>query len=158
MSSIAMRTRRVSRWAGIFAAGFLSLAATGCFFEASTDAGPAPTPVPPPIPPGPVPGSLTLRWTVESRTDPNLCVLGNASTFDVILTTTAGQFAGEFQASCGAFATTIGSLAPGGYHASAQLLDAGGRPRTTVIAINSFAILENSDLVIDLDFPADSFL
>jgi hypothetical protein len=157
MSSIATRTRRVSRWAGIFAGGLLALAATGCFFEASTDAGPAPTPVPP-IPPGPVPGSLTLQWTVESRTDPNLCVLGNASTFDVILTTTAGQFAGEFQASCSAFGTTIGALAPGGYHAAAQLLDSAGRSRTTVIAINAFTVIENSNLVIDLDFPADSFL
>ena len=158
MSSIATRTRRVSRWAGIFAGGMMALAATGCFFEASTDAGPTPTPVPPPIPPGPVPGSLTVRWTVESRTDPNLCVLGNASVLDVILTTTAGQFAGEFQASCSAFATTISSLAPGGYYGSAQLLDGGGRPRTTSIAINAFSILENSNLVIDLDFPADSFL
>ncbi len=158
MSSIARRTRRVSRWVGICAGGFLALAATGCFFEASTDAGPTPTPVPPPLPPGPVPGSLTVRWTVEERTDPNLCVLGNASSLDVILTTTAGQFAGEFQASCSAFATMISSLAPGGYFGSAQLLDSAGRPRTTAISINAFTILESSNLVIDLDFPADSFL
>jgi hypothetical protein len=158
MSSIARKTRRVSRWAGIFVGGCLALGATGCFFESSTDAGPAPTPVPPPLPPGPAPGSLTLQWTVEGRTDPNLCVLGNASTFDVILTTSAGQFVGEFQAACGAFATSVSSLAPGGYYGSAELLDASGRPRTTSIAINAFTIVENSDLVVDLDFPADSFL
>jgi hypothetical protein len=158
MSSIATRTRRVSRWVGVFAGGFFALAATGCFFEASTDAGPTPTPIPPPIPPGPVPGSLTVRWTVQSQTDPNLCVLGRASTLDVILTTTGGQFAGEFQASCAAFATTISSLVPGGYYGSAQLLDSAGRERTTAISINPFTILENSNLVIDLDFPADSFL
>jgi hypothetical protein len=158
MSSIGTRTRRVSRWVGVCAAGLFALTATGCFFEASTDAGPTPTPIPPPIPPGPVPGSLTLRWTVESRTDPNLCVLGRASTFDVILTTTAGQFAGEFQAGCGAFATTVSSLAPGGYSGSALLLDSSGRERTTAISINGFTILENTNLVIDLDFPADSFL
>ena len=157
MSSMTMRTRRVSRWAGIFAGACLALGSTGCFFEASTDAGPTPGP-PPPIPPGPTPGSLTLEWTVERSTDPNLCVLGRASTFDVVLTTTTGQFVGEFQASCGSFGTTISSLAPGGYYGAAQLLDASGRPRTTTIAINAFTVLDNSNLVIGLDFPADSFL
>jgi hypothetical protein len=148
----------MSRWAGLFVGGLLAVTTTGCFFETSTDAGPAPTPVPPPLPPGQTPGSLTLRWTVEGRTDPNLCVLGNASTFDVVLTTTAGQFVGEFQAGCSAFATTVSSLAPGGYYGSAELLDGAGRARTTAISINAFTIVENSDLVVDLDFPADSFL
>jgi hypothetical protein len=136
--------------------GLLALT-TGCSFETSTDAGPAP-PGPPPLPPGPAPGSLTLRWTVEEQTDPNLCVLGNASTFDVVLTTTSGQFVGEFQAGCSAFATTISALAPGGYYGSAELLDGSGRTRTTSIAINAFTIVESSDLVVDLDFPANSFL
>jgi hypothetical protein len=158
MSSMGKRTRRVSRWVGIFAGGFLALAATGCTFESSTDAGPAPPPVGPPIPPGPAPGSLTLRWTVESQTDPNLCVLGNASALDVTLTTTGGAFAGEFQASCTSFGTTIAPLAPGSYYGSALLLDSSGRPRTTAISINAFTVIENSDLVIDLDFPANSFL
>jgi hypothetical protein len=129
---------------------FLTLTTTGCFFEASTDAGPPPTPV--------SPGSLTLRWTVEGRGDPNLCVLGNASTFDVTLTTTSGQFAGEFQAGCSAFATTISPLAPGGYYGDTLLLDGAGRARTTPISIDAFTILESSNLVVDLDFPADSFL
>jgi len=101
---------------------------------------------------------LTLRWTVQSAADPNLCTLGNAALIDVVLTGSGGRFGGEYQASCGSFATNIGSLAPDTYTATAQLLDGAGRPRTTVIRVNTFTILENSTLVIDLDFPANSFL
>ena len=158
MSSMGTRTRLVSRWVGILGGACLALGAAGCFFEASTDAGPTPVGVPPPIPPGPAPGSLTLRWTVDEVTDPNVCIMGNAPAFDVVLTTTGGAFAGEFQAACTSFGTNISALAPGGYWGAAKLLDGAGHPRTTTIAIQAFNIVENSDLLIDLDFPADSFL
>jgi hypothetical protein len=160
MSSITRQTRRGSRWAGRIAAACFTLASvvtTGCIVETSGDPGtvPPPPPLPPPVPAA---GSLTLRWTVNQTTDPNSCVLGNASTLDVVLATSSGQFAGEYQASCGAFATTIPSLTPGNYTGTAQMLDAGGRARTTVINISAFTILENSTLVVDLSFPANSFL
>jgi len=132
-----------------------ALGSTGCFFEASTDAGPAP---PPPVAPPPLAGSLTVQWTVDEVTDPNVCIMGNASTLDIVLTTAGGGFAGEFQGACTAFTTTISSLAPGDYAASARLLDAGGRPRTTIINLHPFTIVENTNLVVNLDFPADSFL
>lgn len=157
MSLIQTRARRASRWATWLAAGVLAFGASGCFFEASTDAGPAPAPLPPP--PGPLgPGTLTLRWNVTETTDPNSCVIGNTPTFDVILTTSSGQFAGEFQASCASFATSVSSLVPGDYTGSAVLLDPQGRPRTTTVYIQTFTIIENTNLVVDLDFPASSFL
>jgi hypothetical protein len=105
-----------------------------------------------------VTGSLTLQWTVDEVADPNVCAMGNAATFDIILETTGGGFAGEFQAPCGAFTTTISALGEGGYRANAVLLDPAGRARTTSIAIQPFNIIANSNLVLDLDFPPDSFL
>jgi hypothetical protein len=105
-----------------------------------------------------VAGSLTLRWTVDEVNDPNVCIMGNAATLDVVLTTSDGQFVGEFAAACTSFATTISSLVADDYTGTAQLLDSGGRARTTVINLRPFTILENSNLIVDLDFPADSFL
>src|SRR5258706_11156265 len=157
MSSIEKRTRRKSRWAAWSAGAFLAITMTGCSFQASTDATPTPAPLPPPTG-GPVPGSLTLRWTVDEVTDPNVCIMGNAATFDVVLSTASGQFAGEFQATCTSFGTTISSLLSGNYTGSAMLLDPGGQPRTTAIYIQTFTIFDNSNLVVDLDFPANSFL
>ena len=157
MSSMDIGKRRWSRWAAWSAGACLAIAATGCFFEASTDAGPTPVPVPPPTG-GPVPGTLTLRWSVDETTDPNVCIMGNAATFDVVLSTAPGQFAGEFQATCTSFGTTISSLLSGNYTGSAMLLDPGGQPRTTAIYIQTFTIFDNSNLVVDLDFPANSFL
>lgn len=157
MSSIEMRARRTSRFTTWLAGAAIALGASGCFFEGSTDAGPGPVPGPPP--PGAAgPGSLTIDWTVDEVTDPNTCIMGDASSFDIVLRTTDGQIAGEFQASCTAFSTTISSLAPGNYTGSAELLDGGGGQRTTEIVVQPFTIIENTNLVITLDFPANSFL
>ena len=104
------------------------------------------------------PTRLTIRWTVDQSVDINLCSLGRVVAIDVAVSTTAGELVGQFRAPCLTFATTISSLSPGDYVADAVLIDAEGRARTTVIAIHPFAILERSELVIDIDFPADSFL
>jgi hypothetical protein len=95
---------------------------------------------------------------VDETTDPNVCVMGGTPTIDIVVTTTGGAFAGEFEANCADFSTTISSLAEGAYTATADLRDSGGRPRTTAVVINPFTIVANSDLVIDVDFPASAFL
>jgi hypothetical protein len=159
MSSIAMKT---GQWAGMLMGAGLAFAVTSssCVFEGSADVGPAPAPIPPP--PGPPPtasaGSVTFRWTVDETTDPNTCIMGNAAALDVVLTTAGGQFAGEFQSACTNFATTIAPLVPGNYEGRAQLIDGYGNPRTTIVTILSFSITDGTTLVIDLDFPASSFL
>jgi len=138
------------RRAGVLGLFFASIGAAGCTIEAGPSA-------PPPV----VvvePGRLTLRWTVSETVDPNLCVLGRAAAIEIAISTAAGVSAGEFQAPCAAFATTVSSLYPGNYWADAWLIDAVGRARTTVIEIRPFTILDRSELILDVDFPADSFL
>ena len=144
-----MFAERLCQRAGIGALLAASLGAVGCVVEA-TDTAPPPIVV--------EPGRLTLRWTVDESVDPNLCVLGRAAAIDIGVSTRAGHAAGEFQAPCTAFATTISSLYPGNYFADAFLIDAAGRPRTTAVEIEPFNVIERSELVIDVDFPADSFL
>lgn len=127
----------------------VSMTTAGCIVAAS-DSAPPPVVV--------EPGRLTVRWMVYETVDPNLCVLGRAAAIDIAVRTSSGQSAGEFQAPCTPFATTISSLYPGNYVADALLIDSAGRPRTTNVAIRPFTILERTDLVIDVDFPTDSFL
>jgi hypothetical protein len=152
-----MTMARVRRWVGAMACTCLAVGGAACSVESASDGVPPPVPPPNPIPPITGLGALTLRWTLDEVTDPNVCIMGNATTFDVIITTVGGAFAGEFQAPCTSFVATISTLVPAGYFASARLLDAVGTPRTTPIETPAFTIIPNSELVLDLDFPASSF-
>lgn len=101
-------------------------------------------------------GALVLDWSIDGFKDPNLCDLSDADTLDVTVAWADGQFAGEFQQSCRAFAMSI-DLEPGSYRAEAVLLDFAGHERTTVVPIGSFDIYGNDELDIPIDFPAASF-
>jgi hypothetical protein len=103
-------------------------------------------------------GQLTLRWTVDEVADPNACIMGQAAAIDIVLSTTDEQPAGEYQAACSDFSTNVSTLQPGGYVGAVHLIDGAGRARTTTLQINPFTILSGSRLVIDIDFPASSFL
>jgi len=126
-----------------------TIATAGCVVEAG-DAAPPPVIV--------EPGRLTLRWMVSEAVDPNLCVLSRSAAIDIAVSTTARTLVGEFQAPCTAFATSISSLYPGTYEADALLIDTLGRARTTNVQILPFTVLDRTELIIDVDFPADSFL
>ena len=77
---------------------------------------------------------------------------------DIVVTTTAGEPRGEFQAPCQSFATTISTLPPGNYQATARLIDINGASHTTPVSMQPFTLVPDSNLVVDIDFPADSFL
>jgi hypothetical protein len=128
----------------------VAVAATaGCVVETND-------PAPPPV--VTEPARLTVRWTVDEAVDPNLCAMGRVASIDITVRAASGAVAGEFQAACTSFATTISSLYPGDYFAQAVLIDATGHDRTTTIDIRPFTVVGRSELVIDVDFPADSFL
>ena len=138
------KTSRLAAWA------LAALLPCGCFVEASNEP-------PPPLVTDRSPGRLTLRWSIDEVKDPNVCVMGQASDIDItVVSATSGTVLGEFQAPCSSFSTTVSSLLPGRYRATARLLD-GGEARTTAVPIDAFTIVENSNLIVDIDFPADSF-
>jgi hypothetical protein len=149
MKSKHMGTRQ-SGWGIAFCGAWLMVALPGCFVEAGSDA--------PPPPPPPSVGQLTLRWTVDETVDGNVCIMGQAAAIDIVLTTTDEQPAGEYQAGCSDFSTNVSALPPGGYFGAAHLIDGAGRARTTTLQINPFSIVSGTRLVIDIDFPASSFL
>jgi hypothetical protein len=106
---------------------------------------------------GPAPsqsnGTLLLRWTIQGQSDPNQC---NATASASIQINVTGPSGGVFSQVCNAFSTSI-SLARGDYRASAALVDASGRPRTTYVDIHPFTIYGNDTVDIPIDFPANSF-
>ena len=101
-------------------------------------------------------GTLTMQWTLDGATDPNLCTQSSASTFELTVYEAGGGTAGDFRADCDAFTMTV-QLAPGAYSADARLLDASNGDRTTTIAVNPFSIHGDVDLNVAVDFPAASF-
>jgi hypothetical protein len=103
------------------------------------------------------PGTLVVDWTIDGAKDGGECTQGAATTLDVTVQTASGEDAGEFQADCDAFATSI-DLPPGSYVATAVLVDDAGNDRTTAVDINPFRIHEDGDLTTPIDFPAGSFL
>ncbi len=107
---------------------------------------------------GPPPnGILVVDWTVDGTTDPSRCDQADAASAQVTVSDLNGDTIGTFEQSCSAFAESI-SLQDGDYTASAVLVDANGKPRTTTVPINRFSIFGGDELDIPVDFPADSFL
>jgi len=141
MRMVASSCRRAAACCGMS----FALASIGCVVESNG------------APPPPV-GQLTLRWTVDENVDPNACIMGQAAAIDIVLTTTDGQPAGEYQSACSNFSTSVSTLAPGDYVGSARLIDGAGTPRTTAVHLSPFTIISGSPLVVDVDFPASSFL
>ena len=101
-------------------------------------------------------GSLTIDWTINRSTDPNQCNQSVVSDFDIIVTTPSGATVDEVMQRCVDGVMTM-ALSPGAYAGNAVLLDAAGNERTTWLSIDPFTILSDSDLMISVDFPANSF-
>jgi hypothetical protein len=130
-------------------AGLFLVAVTGCGDGGTTG-------VVTPVPVAAADGSVVVDFTVDGVKDPAECQQGGATTIDITVQTMDGAPAGEFQADCGAFSTSI-DLPPDRYTATAELVDAGGNPRTTAIDIQPFTIHDSEVLTIPIEFPASSF-
>jgi hypothetical protein len=101
-------------------------------------------------------GALVIDWTIDGTTDPNQCVDNSATRLEIIVDPGVGQ-PSTFSPDCETFGVSI-TLAPGSYAASAVLVDANGKARTTQIDIDPFTIRGNDELHTPINFPASSFL
>jgi hypothetical protein len=132
----------MGRWAWL---GLALMGLSGCLIE---------TPAPHPHD---LSSTLTVTWSINDSVDPAQCRQSDADSFDIIVETRAGDFVDEFTANCEDFETSI-DLPAGRYRASAILLDSRGRDRTTAVDIEPFTLFEGDEFVVDIDFPARSFL
>lgn len=99
---------------------------------------------------------LTVRWTVDESSDPRACAAEGASAVDVVVQTRSAGVVAEVVEDC-EVSTTHLALAPGSYDADATLLDSGGHAITTRVELGPLVLYGNDELVVDADFPPDSF-
>ncbi|MEA2752407.1 MAG: hypothetical protein QOI41_6550 [Myxococcales bacterium] len=101
-------------------------------------------------------GTLVVSWTIDDHADADACVRAAATSVHIALTTTAGADAGTYTPDCATFSMAI-QLAPETYAGSALLVDALGRPRTSVVMLQSFTILGGDVITTPIDFAAQTF-
>ena len=129
-----------SRTGAVVAAGVLLLVA-GCTVQTSH---------------APPAGTATLRWSIRGAFDPGDCYAYAAATMQILVYDSDGAYLEDIEASCTAFGTTT-ALDAGWYSATMQLLDAAGRPVSTLLDTSSFDVHPATDVLIDTDFPDSSF-
>jgi hypothetical protein len=126
--------------ASALAAGVLS--GTACTVQT--------TAAPPPM------GQLTLDWTIDESTDPNLCAQSSSTSLHVHVVDEANGIAvGDFAFDCTAGVGTI-ELDQGTYEAQAWLEDSSGTNRTTQDPIPAF-VITSVPTSASIDFPSNSF-
>jgi hypothetical protein len=130
----------------VFPVLFAALTTSGCFIESD----------PEPVVVTRGNGFLTVTWTVAGTDDPAACAFEGADTIDLFVERSSGGMAAHVSDVCEAFVTSV-ELRPGSYFADALLMDTGGHPITTAVDLGYFDIYGGDELVIDADFPPNSF-
>ena len=102
-------------------------------------------------------GSLTLEWTIDGRQDPGDCLDFAVDRLELTLYTGADEFVDEFEPVCESFGTTI-DLEEGLYYGDVTLVDSFDQSAAVTEALDDIDIIGGTDLVINVDFPLDSFL
>jgi hypothetical protein len=131
----------------------LGAGASGCYLDGT---GPRREVVVETTTPTPSLSTLVVRWTISGTRNPDECVKANATEIEVSVADPSGREIGAWRQRCEAFALSI-TLNPGRYDASAFLLAADGRIRTTTVRMDPFTLRGNDTLEIPVDFPASSF-
>jgi hypothetical protein len=102
-------------------------------------------------------GEAVVDWTINGDKNPSECRQSDARSVVITVYSRGGRTLGDFEQDCEAFETAI-PLPPGDYTAEATLLDYDGYERTTSVAISPFSLYGDDTVVLDIDFPASSFL
>ena len=101
-------------------------------------------------------GSLTVEWTIDGRRDPGDCADFAVDRLELVLYTGADRFVVEFEPVCESFGTTI-DLDEGLYYGDATLVDSFDQSATVTEPLDDIDIIGETELVIPIDFPLDSF-
>lgn len=102
-------------------------------------------------------GTMTLRWTVTGTTSPSACAAYGATLLEVVVYDAAGNEVAHANQGCGAFGITL-DLPDGTYTAEVTLIDSAGNARSVTKPLHAIEVVTGTDIAIDLDFPAASFL
>ncbi|MGZ3421893.1 MAG: hypothetical protein ACXWUG_11165 [Polyangiales bacterium] len=138
--------KNILRWGVLVAALAGGASAMGCTANADVTAGDVP----------PRTGSVTVRWSVDGSFDPAACDAFAAFDARIDVYDESGQPVFTQFTDCRAFSATI-DLFPARYSARIEMVDSRQQARSTSIPISSFTIIADTNLVLDTDFPRNSF-
>ena len=126
-----------------------ALALSGCVVSAGVDAGP-----------GPGDGAITTEWSIGGAYGGSVCFDNYVSDIDIaIYDTRSGKFVTEVTFPCDAYAGTIDGLPDGVYDVEAFLIDETyGDAATTTAVVGAVDVYAGEESIIDVNFPASSFL
>jgi hypothetical protein len=102
-------------------------------------------------------GTLTLRWTVAGAPDPSVCSAYGAPTLELVVYDASGAEVTTATAPCESFSLTL-TLDEGSYSADATLVDLSSVARSVTKPLQDIAIVQGTDLALDVDFPTSSIL
>jgi hypothetical protein len=102
-------------------------------------------------------GTLTVRWTIDGLTDPGDCAAFGVDRMELALYTAFDEKIDEVNPVCEAFEVSV-DLDEGRYSADATLVDSFDRSATETQVLDALDVYGDNELVVDIDFPLDSFL
>jgi hypothetical protein len=130
----------------------LAALGSGCFIDTDID-DPAPTGS----------GDMTLLWTVDNTVDPGACdfyALDPATGMDLemVLFDDAGRTVLQDYVPCENFGHSV-RLRSGWYHAEVTMVDPiTNEPLSTTLPLEDIRVVRDTEVELDVDFPASSFL
>ncbi|XXX74782.1 hypothetical protein WMF30_44735 [Sorangium sp. So ce134] len=102
-------------------------------------------------------GTLTIAYTIEGTTDPFLCSYHGATDAELVVYTSGGDLVAEEYAPCDWFEVSA-TLPAGRYTADVTLVDAADRARSITKPLDALDVFTDTELVVDVGFPAGSML
>jgi hypothetical protein len=127
-------------------AAVLPLFASACFFESDPD----------PVVVSHAEGLLTVTWTINGTTDPVECALTGADAISIVVEAPDRTVVTQAIEYCEASITSI-VLPAGTYFADATMIDRFDQAVTTTVDLGRVRLFGNDELIVDADFPLDSF-
>ena len=102
-------------------------------------------------------GSLTVTWTIASRSDASLCSQYGATSVTIRVANSSGNDFSRVTPSCSALTTTISDIPAGTYLVWAQMLDASGDTVSGADGPLAIAVTGGSTATQNFDFQATAF-
>ena len=131
------------------ALGIMGLAVSAC-----TGSGTVST-SPPPVVVVESTGQLTVTWTVAGEASSDVCFDFAVDATELTVWDSSGRLVADEFANCEDFALTL-ELPVDTYQADLILVDVNDNPVSTTLPLDDLRVTPDSELVVDVDFPASS--
>lgn len=101
-------------------------------------------------------GLLTVQWSIEGTRSASLCAFHDVDAMELVIYDRFDDAALEIEAPCEAFSLTT-ELPPGVYYGEATLVGFFDDAATVTEPLEGLEIFEDTELVVEVAYPAGSF-